>query len=311
MESVKRKKSLRSKAIDYSLGRFFVTSQVSFNKSIFGAIVGGKCVLNELGKRVEEYWRGMPDKYPEMVLGDFVVMPNHFHAVVKIRRRSGNREHHLGFLMSRFKGGTGYIYGKMKEAGMVDDIGEHLWQYNYWDDLITDAEMEKAVSGYIRNNPSNWSRDRYGACTAHMMGDARLLELPRVAFVASHGFLAESISMRKLWSDGTVGQKAIISTFTSAQEREMMRRALRNGRKIIHVIPQGIPEKSELAPGLSAAVEDGRLLMISPQETESSLNKKAATWCNEYVLRHANEIWTGDIAPNGMLQAMLGELLGK
>jgi len=30
-----------------------------------------------------------------------------------------------------------------------------------------------------------------------------------------------------------------------------------------------------------------------------------ATWCNEYVLRHAREIWVGDISPNGMLQAML------
>ena len=39
------------------------------------------------------------------------------------------------------------------------------------------------------------------------------------------------------------------------------------------------------------------------------MNKKVATWCNEYVLRHASEIWVGDITPNGMLATMLPALL--
>ena len=38
------------------------------------------------------------------------------------------------------------------------------------------------------------------------------------------------------------------------------------------------------------------------------LNKKIATWCNEYVLRHSDEIWVGDISPNGMLATMLKAL---
>ena len=35
------------------------------------------------------------------------------------------------------------------------------------------------------------------------------------------------------------------------------------------------------------------------------LNKQVATWCNEYVLRHAVEIWVGDITPNGMLETLI------
>ncbi len=31
---------------------------------------------------------------------------------------------------------------------------------------------------------------------------------------------------------------------------------------------------------------------------------------NEYVLRHADEIWVGDISPNGMLNAMIKGLKG-
>ena len=94
------------------------------NKSIFNAIVGERCELNALGREVKKYWRELPTKYPELEFFDFVVMPNHFYATVRIHYRPTNREHHLGFLMSRFKGGTGHIYGKFKKAGLVEDIGE-------------------------------------------------------------------------------------------------------------------------------------------------------------------------------------------
>ena len=102
----------------------------------------------------------------------------------------------------------------------------------------------------------------------------------------------------------------IISTFTSAQEREALHRALAKGRAIIKVVPQGLPPENDLPPELQSALKDGRALFISPQPPGSSLNKKVATWCNEYVLHHADEIWTGDIAPNGMLATMM-KAMGK
>ena len=107
-----------------------------------------------------------------------------------------------------------------------------------------------------------------------------------------------------------VNNPIIISTFTSAQEREALRRALSKGERIIQVIPQGIPPEGELSPELVAACREGRALLLSPQQSGSRLNKKVATWCNEYVLQHSDEIWVGDISPNGMLHAMI-KGLGK
>ena len=354
------RKSLRNVAINYRNGWFFVTSQVAHNKSIFGVIVGERCELNALGREVEKYWRELPTKYPELELFDFVVMPNHFHAIVRIHYRPTNREHHLGFLMSRFKGGTGYIYGKFKKAGLVEDIGDHLWQFDYWDKLITNERQFAAIAKYIRENPANWSRDRYGAVTSHWFGNLELLNRPRIAFVASQGFFASDLRPRRVWARARGGLKpaapiqtagsvvapaapiqaagsvvapaapiqaagagvaavsaraalavetpVLISTFTSAQEREALRRALAKGRPIVQAIPQGISPESELSPELRAALREGRALLISPQPTGSRLNKKVATWCNEYVLRHADEIWVGDLSPNGMLSSMLRSL---
>lgn len=324
---IKFRKSLRNANINYRNGWFFVTSQVAHNKSIFGAIVGEECVLNSLGKKVREYLLSLPKKYPELELDEFIVMPNHVHAILRIHYRRTNREHHLGFLTSRFKGGTGYIYGKMRREGLVEDIGDHLWQFDYWDNLVTSESELEGIRKYIRKNPAHWSRDRYGACTSYSFGNFTLLNEDCVAFVASQGFPGRELKPRKLWAkahraNDKANQEAhraenvvadgfshpIISTFTSAQEREALRRALAKRRRVIQVIPQGIPPESEMLPALFAACTEGHALIISPQPSHSRLNKKVATWCNEYVLRHAEEIRVGDISPNGMLNAMISDI---
>ena len=88
----------------------------------------------------------------------------------------------------------------------------------------------------------------------------------------------------------------------------MLHRALMKKQSIIHVCPQGIPHACELTPLQQLALEEKRLLFISPQPGGSALNKKAATWCNEYVLRHAEEIWVGDITANGTLASLIDGL---
>ncbi|MGN0856850.1 MAG: transposase [Candidatus Spyradenecus sp.] len=337
-------KSLRNPNINYRAGWWAVTVQVARNKSLLGAIVGKAVVLNALGRAVEAYWRALPAKYPGLELFDFVVMPNHVHALLRIHNAPANHAHQLGFLMSRFKGGSAFIYGQMRRAGEVEDIGEQLWQRDYWDCLVSSEEAFRGWQKYIRENPANWSSDRYGACTAYAWGDTELLNRPRVAFVASQGFYASALKPRKLWARGAakaarydnkggdngagnaarcdngVGNagenrggaeksaRVLISTFTSAQEREALRRALAKKRPLIAVFPAGIPEAQEMDAGLAAAIDAGEALAISPQPPGSRLNKKVATWCNECVLKNADEIWAGDLAPNGMLAQMLAGL---
>ena len=354
-------KSLRDPNINYQSGWWSVSIQVAKNKSILGAIVGEKVVLNTLGRAVDDYWRTLPKKYPELEIFDYVVMPNHFHALLRIHYMPSNREHHLGFLMSRFKGGTSFIYGKMRRTGGVEDIGEKLWQRDYWDDLVSSEEEFKGWQKYIRENPANWSSDRYGACAAYALGDTELLNRPRIAFVASQGFVASELRPRKIWpqkaakaacsdraaevgrlsaacsdrvakvgrlsaacSDRAAEEGApkvaplsggaasaapvLISTFTSAQEREALRRALAKRRPLVAVFPAGIPEESALEPRLAAAICEGWALAISPQAPGSRLNKKIATWCNEFLLKNADEIWVGHLSPNGMLTQMLAGL---
>lgn len=307
-------KHLRNKNINYSMGRFFVTMQVEHNRSILGTIVGEECILNELGLAVKNELTGLPQKYPELELGEFIVMPNHLHAIFTIRERTTNKKNHLGFLVGRFKGVSTFLYGKLKRAGKAHDIGAHLWQIDYWEDLISSTAELLHYERYIHNNPKNWTLDRWGGVTANMLGNEALLDLPKRAFVASQGFSAENLKPHRFLcsrhgtSVPTPRDMPLISTFTSPQEREVLRRALTKKQSIIHVCPQGIPQVHELSSEQQQALAERRLLFLSPQPSGSKLNKQVATWCNEYVLRRASEIWVGNITPNGMLDTMLAAL---
>ena len=41
-------------------------------------------VLNGVGKMVEEVWIAIPKHFPNVKLGEFVIMPNHIHGIISI-----------------------------------------------------------------------------------------------------------------------------------------------------------------------------------------------------------------------------------
>ncbi|NLL84377.1 MAG: hypothetical protein GX230_09085, partial [Lentisphaerae bacterium] len=94
---------LRNHTINYQHGWFFVTMQVARNKTMFGVIADENCLLNELGEAVGSGWRGLFARHPEAYQDEFVVMPNHFHAVIRIHMRPTNKCNHLSYLLQSFK----------------------------------------------------------------------------------------------------------------------------------------------------------------------------------------------------------------
>ncbi len=43
-------------------------------------------ILNEIGKLAHQFWNEIPKHFPHVVLGEFVIMPNHTHGVLILRR---------------------------------------------------------------------------------------------------------------------------------------------------------------------------------------------------------------------------------
>lgn len=86
---IHKRKSIRLKGYDYSQpGLYFITICCQDRVCRFGQVVKGEMVLNEIGKMVESEWMQLPERFQNTQLHEFVVMPNHFHAILGIVKSS-------------------------------------------------------------------------------------------------------------------------------------------------------------------------------------------------------------------------------
>lgn len=84
------RKSIRLKGYDYSkAGAYFVTININDRLCLFGKIVSGVMVMNDAGIMINKWWQKIPEKFPDIELGAYQIMPNHFHAIV-INNGTGN-----------------------------------------------------------------------------------------------------------------------------------------------------------------------------------------------------------------------------
>jgi len=63
---------------------YFITICVQNRKCLFGEIVNREMILNDAGQLVETEWLKLPVRFHNIELHKFVVMPNHFHAILEI-----------------------------------------------------------------------------------------------------------------------------------------------------------------------------------------------------------------------------------
>jgi len=79
------RRSIRLPGYDYAQsGVYFITIGTQNRECLFGDIKNGALRLNDEGIIVEEKWKETPILRPNVVLDEFVVMPNHFHGIVVI-----------------------------------------------------------------------------------------------------------------------------------------------------------------------------------------------------------------------------------
>lgn len=88
--NIHQRRSIRLKGYDYSqAGLYFITICVQHRECLFGEIVGAPLVgaqmqLNDAGMMVENEWLKLPERFKNIQLHEYVVMPNHFHAILEI-----------------------------------------------------------------------------------------------------------------------------------------------------------------------------------------------------------------------------------
>lgn len=120
-------------------------------------------LLSSMGKIVNEEWQATGCLRNNVVLHDYVIMPDHFHAIIEIKPISSNsqplerdanevvKEGSLSTIIQQFKGAC---TRRIREDASMSTLV--IWQRGFYDSIIYDKESYKKVSAYIKNNPSNW-----------------------------------------------------------------------------------------------------------------------------------------------------------
>ncbi|MRR58406.1 MAG: transposase [Deltaproteobacteria bacterium] len=82
---IHNRRTLRLRDYDYrGVGAYFVTICAFQRECLFGEVVDGEVRLTSFGEIVREEWLNTAALRPHVDLDAFVVMPNHFHAVIFI-----------------------------------------------------------------------------------------------------------------------------------------------------------------------------------------------------------------------------------
>jgi REP element-mobilizing transposase RayT len=133
-------------------------------------------IANDAGRMVDSVWKFMPREFPCVELDEYVVMPNHFHALFRIvgaplvgtrdsaiQQRAGTRRGDpaptVGDIVGAFKSITTdeYIRG-VHTYGWVP-FKRHVWQRGFYDHIVRNDEELSIIRDYIQTNPLRWEKD--------------------------------------------------------------------------------------------------------------------------------------------------------
>ncbi len=185
--------SARLQNWDYgSPGLYFITICTKNRECYFGDIttVETQCIASlqpmtsiqttKIGQIAETEWLKTPEIRPDMniELGEFVVMPNHFHGIIIIGGNKYNndcRDAMHGVSTTTIKTPTKNKFGpQIKNLGSIvrgfkSSVTTFAtknnivfgWQERFHDHIIRSHDEYLRISNYIINNPANWGKDKF------------------------------------------------------------------------------------------------------------------------------------------------------
>ena len=168
---IHHRRSLRLREYDYSRpGAYFVTICTQDRKCLFGSVVNSEMQPNDSARSAQSIWYNLPSRFPQVRLDQFVVMPNHIHAVIfvgaqfiaptgssnTVQTGAINRAPTLGEIVRTYKA---ISTRTIRRTGCA----QFRWQRNYYEHIIRDENSLNRIRQYIVDNPIRWDVDGVNA----------------------------------------------------------------------------------------------------------------------------------------------------
>ena len=180
-------------------GVYFVTICTANREPFLGKIENQKMIQSTLGKLVEQEWLKSPEIRPDMnlELGEFMVMPNHFHGIIFIGNNEFNRRDAMHRVSTKTNTNTNTdtdmdfrdaMHRVSTDGVFKNEFGpqsknlasiirgfksavtvrarkinpEFGWQSRFHDHIIRNQKSYETISQYIIDNPKKWIDNEFG-----------------------------------------------------------------------------------------------------------------------------------------------------
>ena len=192
---IHHRRSIRLKGYDYSqAGLYFITICCQNRECRFGKIMNGKMILNDAGKIAGKCWFQIPTHFPNVILHEYIVMPNHVHGIIELIQNNGmiggvenvgvenvgvenfqplqsdqpkqNKfqkiiPHSIGSIVRGYKIGVTKWFRSVETEDFVPLQPQRIWQRNYYEHIIRNEQSYQTISNYIIDNPAKWNEDKF------------------------------------------------------------------------------------------------------------------------------------------------------
>jgi putative transposase len=178
-----KRKNIRLKYFDYAEnGYYFVTICTKNKTSFLRHIENDQMCLSSIGEIAKNCWLQIPTYFPDVLLDEYIIMPNHVHGIIIIDRdyKQGRATIHRGLnqekdmmnhvptfqqsnpmntgslseIIRSFKAKTSFLIHKDL------NVQNFQWQPRFYEHIITNDKELKSIQEYIENNPLKWEFDK-------------------------------------------------------------------------------------------------------------------------------------------------------
>ena len=155
-----QRKHPRLKNYDYSTaGAYYITICTHDRRCLLAHIAGQELApaeiqLTEYGKIAKAQLRLLEDRYPNLSVDQYVIMPNHIHAIFLLEEAAGDSQcPTITDIICAYKSLT---TRECKKAEPIDK----LFQTSFYEHVIRGQKDYAEIAEYIANNPKQWELDR-------------------------------------------------------------------------------------------------------------------------------------------------------
>lgn len=155
-----KRKNNRLRNYNYGeVGYYFVTLCTQNRMQLFEietpTVGNDLCVVPPVSNQIVHKWlKEMENKFCNITIENYVIMPDHLHLIIHISERHTGRS--LPDAMRFFKTMSTNEYIHNVKNNILPPFQNRLWQKSYYDHIIRNQSDYNEIWEYIENNPAKW-----------------------------------------------------------------------------------------------------------------------------------------------------------